>query len=188
VRALFAAAIFFAAMSAARSQEPPAAQTEKPKDTHPDCPIDKTHPHDEPGASGVNERGTEGMGFSQIATTHHFILKADGGAIQVEVNDPADTESRNSIRMHLSHIAKAFTSGDFAIPMLVHDTVPPGVPVMKEMAGKIRYKYEETAAGGRVAIRTADPRALEAVQQFLRFQIAEHKTGDVTITEKHPRR
>jgi len=57
---------------------------------------------------------------------------------------------------------------------------------MKEMAGKIRYKYEETAAGGRVAIRTTEPRALEAVQQFLRFQIAEHKTGDVTITEEHP--
>ena len=36
------------------------------------------------------------------------------------------------------------------------DTVPPGVPVMKEMAGKIRYKYEETTAGGRVVMRTTD--------------------------------
>ena len=188
MRALFAAAIFFAAMSTAQDQQPTASQTEKPKDTHADCPIDKTHSHDEPGASGMNERGTKGMGFSQIATTHHFILKADGGAIQVEVNDPADTASRDSIRMHLSHIAKAFTRGDFAIPMLVHDTVPPGVAVMKEMAGKIRYKYEETTAGGRVVIRTTNPKALEAVQQFLRFQIAEHKTGEVTTTEQYPRR
>jgi hypothetical protein len=188
MRARFAAAIFFLAISAAQGQEPAAPQTEKTKETHADCPMLKTHSHDEPGVSGMNERGAKGMGFPQTATTHHFILKADGGAIQVEANNPADTASRDSIRMHLSHIAKAFDSGDFAIPMFVHDTVLPGLPVMKEMAGKMTYKYEEIAAGGRVVILTMDPKALEAVQQFLRFQIAKHKTGDATIAEEHPRK
>ena len=127
MRALFAAAVFCVAVSVAQSQELPAAQSEKPKDSHADCPMHKTHTHDESDSSAMNGRGAEGMGFSHAATTHHFLLKADGGAIQVEANDPADTASRDNIRMHLSHIAKAFATGDFAIPMFVHDTVPPGV-------------------------------------------------------------
>jgi hypothetical protein len=31
----------------------------------------------------MNERGEVGMGFSQTATTHHFFLKPNGGALQV---------------------------------------------------------------------------------------------------------
>jgi hypothetical protein len=73
-----------------------------------------------------------------------------------------------------------FASGDFAIPMFAHDTVPPDVPVMKQMADQITYKFDESPTGGRVVITTTDPNALAAVQQFLRFQIAEHKTGDST--------
>ena len=126
----------------------------------------------------LNERGEMGMGFSQTATTHHFLLTADGGASGVEADDPADTTNRQNIQMHLHHIQQAFQSGDFDIPMFVHDTVPPGVVVMKARAKRIRYSIEETANGGRVLIHTKDKRALEAVHSFLRFQITEHKTGD----------
>jgi hypothetical protein len=87
----------------------------------------KAHAQDESASSVMNERGGRGMGFSQTATTHHFLLKTDGGAIQVEANDTADSASRDNIRKHLTHIAEAFSNGDFAIPMFVHDTVPPGV-------------------------------------------------------------
>jgi hypothetical protein len=120
------------------------------------------------------------MGFSQTTTTHQFLLSPDGGVIQVEANDPTDTATRNSIRIHLTHIAKAFTGGNFAIPMFVHDATPPGVPVLKELKDKIRYKFEESPGGARVVIATADPDALAAVFQFLKFQIAEHETGDST--------
>jgi hypothetical protein len=83
--------------------------------------------------------------------------------------------------MHLAHIAKAFSHGDFAIPMFVHDTVPPGVPVMEELNGKITYKFEEAPSGGRVVIATADKEALAAVHAFMRFQIEEQRTGDSTV-------
>ena len=180
MRGLFATAVFCLVLSAAQGQAPPAAQNEKPKDSQADCPIHKAHAHDDSASSAMNDRGEKGMGFSQTTTTHHFLLSADGGVIQVGVNDPTDTATRDNIRMHLTHIAKAFVSGDFAIPMFVHDTTPPGVPVMKELKDKIRYKFEETPGGARVVIATADPDALAAVLQFLEFQIAEHKTGDST--------
>lgn len=126
----------------------------------------------------MHDRGEKGMGFSQTATTHHFLLLPAGGAIQVESNDPNDKNSRDGIRMHLHHIQHAFQTGDFDIPMFVHDTVPPGVPVMKHHAKNIHYSIEETPNGGRVLIQTKDPAALDAIHSFLRFQITEHKTGD----------
>jgi hypothetical protein len=135
------------------------------------CPMHDAH-------SQMNERGEKGMGFSQTATTHHFFLNSSGGVIQVEVNDTADASERSSIRMHLEHISQAFQSGDFDIPMFVHDTIPPGVPEMKKLREKIHYSFEETSKGGRVVILSSDKQALAAIHRFLRFQIEEHKTGD----------
>lgn len=99
-------------------------------------PAAKPKPPDRPtqdAHSQMNERGEHAMGFSQTTTTHHFLLKPDGGVIQVEVKDPKDTNNRDNIRMHLGHIAKMFANDDFDIPMFVHDTVPPGVPEMKQL-------------------------------------------------------
>jgi hypothetical protein len=153
------------------AQQSSSGQKEEKKDSQEMCPMHDAH-------SQMNERGEKGMGFSQTATTHHFFLTANGGEIQVEVNDPADDANRKNLRMHLGHIAQAFQNGDFYIPMFVHDTVPPGVPEMKNLRKSIRYSFEETPNGGRVVIISADKDALNAIHRFLRFQIEEHKTGD----------
>lgn len=128
--------------------------------------------------AAVNERGEKAMGFSQTKTTHHFLLMRDGGAIQVEVNDPKDTASRDKIRQHLAYIAQAFPDGNFNTPMAVHDKVPPGVSVMQRSKVDIKYAYEETEKGGRVRISTNNTEALPAIHEFLRFQIKDHQTGD----------
>jgi len=93
-------------------------------------------------------RADKGMGFSQEKTTHHFALTPHGGEISVTAKDAADSESREQIRMHLSHIAHAFAAGDFDIPMFVHDQTPPGVPVMKKKRTRfsIATKSRGTAA------------------------------------------
>jgi hypothetical protein len=118
------------------------------------------------------------MGFSHEKTTHHFRLSKGGGSIEVEANDAKDAESRDQIRMHLGHIAKMFAAGDFNAPMLIHDQTPPGVPVMQRLKSEIAYKFEPTEKGARVRISTQNIEALAAIQEFLRFQIKEHKTGD----------
>jgi hypothetical protein len=127
----------------------------------------------------MNARGNHAMRFSQTATTHHFLLSDKGGTIQVEAFDSKDKSSIDNIRMHLAHITKMFAEGDFNIPMFVHDTIPPGATEMKRLKNDIRYSYEATAAGARVVISTNDKMAIEAVHKFLRFQIQEHKTGDL---------
>jgi hypothetical protein len=138
----------------------------------PDCPMHSEH------AKGVDERGDKGMGFSHEKTTHHFRLMNDGGAIEVTADNVNDEASRDQIRTHLAHISKLFTAGDFQIPMFVHDQIPPGAIVMKQKKDRISYRYEMIDAGARLRITTADPEALKAVHEFLRFQITDHRTGD----------
>ena len=77
--------------------------------------------------AGVNARGDKVMGFDHEKTTHHFLLSAAGGSIEVTANSGEDKESRDAIRAHLAHIAKLFSEGDFEAPMLIHDRIPPGV-------------------------------------------------------------
>jgi hypothetical protein len=126
----------------------------------------------------MEHRGNQGMGFDQQKTTHHFLLRKDGGAIQVTANEAADKSSTEEIQMHLRHISQAFQSGDFDIPMFVHDETPPGVETMKKLKDQIKYKYEPAKNGGYVVISSANAEAVTAIHEFLKFQITEHKTGD----------
>jgi|SRR5690349_5755991 len=130
--------------------------------------------------AGVTTRGDHAMGFSHTTTTHHFRLYKDGGAIEVTANDSHDTATRDTIRMHLSHISQSFSAGNFNTPMFIHATNPPGVPLMKKLRSQISFHYEDTENGARVLIHTANPKAIAAVHDFLRFQIEDHRTGDST--------
>jgi len=126
----------------------------------------------------VMKRGDQAMGFSHEKTTHHFLLADDGGSIEIQANDAKDIASQDEIREHLGHIVKMFAAGDFEIPMFIHATTPPGVPVMKKLRGQIQYTYEKMDRGARVRITTKNSEALDAIHDFLRFQITDHQTGD----------
>ena len=135
-------------------------------------------PQDHSKHEEMEHRGNQGMGFDQDKITHHFLLLKTGGAIQVTANSAADKSSREEIQMHLRHITSAFQSGDFNIPMFVHDQTPPGVETMKKLKDQIHYTYEPTENGGRVAISSTNAEAVTAIHEFLKFQIKEHQTGD----------
>jgi len=125
-----------------------------------------------------HSRANQGMGFDQDKTTHHFLLEKTGGTIEVTAKDVKDTDSVAQVRMHFKHIATAFAQGDFALPLFVHDTEPPGVAVMKDRRAQMTFRYDDVDKGGKLSIQTTDPSALSALHDFLRFQIREHKTGD----------
>jgi hypothetical protein len=146
-------------------------------------PSTAQHPTPVPSSSHhdrVTARGDHAMGFSHQTTTHHFRLYKTGGAIDVCANDPKDVASRDQIRMHLSHIVKRFAEGEFDVPMFIHDTTPPGAPVMAKLRGQIHYTYSDTAGGAKIQITTANSEAIQAIHDFLRFQISDHQTGDTT--------
>lgn len=134
----------------------------------------------------MNERGDKAMGFDHMKTTHHFLLASDGGAIQVEASNATDKQSRDQIRQHLRHIAVMFSEGNFDTPMLVHAQKPPGTAVMQRFKTEITYKYEETERGALIRISTSNPDGLQAIYEFLRFQIKEHMTGDPLEASAQP--
>src|SRR5260370_4836489 len=145
------------------------------------CPADlssiaqQTSPgKEEDDFAGVNARGDQGMGFSHEKTTHHFHLLADGGAIEIQSNEPTDKASQEVIRRHLAMIAVKFSQGDFAIPMFIHAAVPPGVETMKRLKSKITYEAENTEGGAQLRMTTHDTEALAAIHSFLSFQSPDH--------------
>lgn len=126
----------------------------------------------------VNEHGDHVMGFSHEKTTHHFELNYDGGLIDVRANDVKDTESRDQIRSHFRHIAQMFADGNFNAPMLVHGTTVPGTATMTQLKDQLHWDLQETPRGARIKITADNKPALDAVHEFLRLQIEDHKTGD----------
>jgi hypothetical protein len=148
-------------------------------------PADQHHNHQQdPRLDGVNARGDHAMGFSHEKTTHHFRLTTDGGAIEVVANDSKDTASLEQIRAHLSHIAKMFKEGDFTLPMFTHGEAPPGVSTMTRLKADINYSFESVERGGQVRIVTSNAEAIDAIHEFLRYQIRDHQTGDPLEVDK----
>jgi len=139
------------------------------------CPMHKEKSEHQ---AEVEKHGDMAMGFPHDKTTHHFRLSPDGGAIEVTVNDNKDVEDLTAIRGHLKHVAMMFSNGDFSVPMFVHSELPPGVTEMKDRRADIAYTFEEMPTGGRVRILTSNRDALNAVHDFLIFQIRDHQTGD----------
>ena len=143
---------------------------------HASCPMARSHAH----RDQVDQRHDEATGVPHEGAVHHFLLAKDGGSIRLEVKDANDALARDLIREHLQVVARSFAAGDFSLPMAIHDQVPPGVEVMKARKGAIRFAYAPSAKGGVVRISTRDAEALDAVHEFLRFQIRDHGTNDPT--------
>ena len=149
------------------------------------CPMHKEHMSSAAHHKDVEKHGDQAMGFPHDKTTHHFRILSSGGAIEITANDASDQTDTAAIRGHLSQIPDLFSKGDFSKPMFIHDGIPPGVTTMKLLRGKIRYHYEEISSGGRVSIESDDQLAVAAIQDFLRFQISEHQTGDELTPSGH---
>src|SRR5215213_9465779 len=53
----------------------------------------------------LKQRGGLAMGFDQDKTVHHFLLRKNGGAIEVTSKDAADAASIAQIRAHFLELA-----------------------------------------------------------------------------------
>lgn len=162
MKRVLAVAAVLVASAAVRAQE------------HADCPMARADAH----RAGVDHRHDQATGVAHENAVHHFELAPDGGSIRLETKEAGRIEARDRIRQHLQVVARAFAAGDFALPMEIHDQVPPGVEVMKEKKAAIQYAFSPSEKGGVVRISTRDKAALLAIHAFLRFQIEDHGTGD----------
>ncbi|MEP7327542.1 MAG: hypothetical protein ABI836_16445 [Gemmatimonadota bacterium] len=131
--------------------------------------------HSDSAFRELQSRGALHMGVDQYTSAHQFETSPDGGRIELQ-RDVADSTDIAQIRRHLQEIRLAFERGDFRIPGMVHDQVVPGTAVMTERHARIRYQFRELPRGGEVRITSSDPKAIEAIHDFLAFQRREHRT------------
>jgi hypothetical protein len=124
----------------------------------------------------LQARGEAAMGVDQYTSTHRFDALADGGRIELQ-RDVDDPEGVAAIRTHLSGLAQAFASGDFATPGFVHAQDVPGTAVMAARSERIEYVYGDLPRGGELRLVTSDPDALAAIHEFMAFQQEEHHAG-----------
>lgn len=118
------------------------------------------------------------FGMSHTTSTHSFRLFADGGVIELRATRATDEATVAAIRTHLQEITPQFRKGDFSTPRFVHGTAPDGVGRLEELGKDITYKFERFDDGGRIRITTRSRAAREAVHDFLRFQVIEHRTAN----------
>lgn len=125
----------------------------------------------------MQQRGETAMGVDQYTSQHVFEPLADGGRIVLQ-RDTDDSAGTVTIRAHMRTIATAFASGNFALPGFVHAMQDvPGTKVMKELHSEISYIPRDLPRGGEVIISTRDPRAVQAVHDFLAFQRSDHRAA-----------
>ena len=55
----------------------------------------------------------------------------------------------------------------------------PGAATLGRLKSAVKYTFASTPAGARIEILTTNEQAVQAVHDFLRFQISEHRTGDM---------
>jgi hypothetical protein len=124
------------------------------------------------------------FGMSHESSHHNFRQFKDGGAIELRANDPNDTAMIDMIRKHLREINASFVKSDFSTPMFVHGHTPDGVSELKRLSSRIRYGYEDVDNGGRIRMTSSDAKALDAIHDFMKFQVIEHHTSDPGAIEE----
>lgn len=125
----------------------------------------------------VESRGNQVMGFDQQKATHNFLIQKNGGVIRVTAKEN-DEATVAQIREHLGKIATEFKAGNFVAPELIHDKVPPGSKTLKRLKDEIAYSFVHVPGGAELRLTTENGEARQAIREFFKMQIEEHKTGD----------
>lgn len=128
----------------------------------------------------MQERGKAVMGVDQYTSTHRFDALRNGGRIELQRNSADDTAGIRHIRAHLRDLARAFKSGDFTSPHLVHMQAVTGTSIMAAKRDLITYTTRDLPRGGELVIETSDEGALAAIHRFIAFQRGEHRAGGLT--------
>lgn len=127
-----------------------------------------------------NDKDARPMPFDQDKTVHHFYLLKNGGAVEVSAKDPADKTTIDAIQKHLDMQAKLFERGNFDAPIAEHGKVPDGVNTIKKLRKEITFEVMQMDSGAALRMFSVNIQARQAIQDFLKFQIQEHHTGDPT--------
>jgi len=120
------------------------------------------------------QRGNIAMGFNQNKIAHQFISTPSGGKIIIMALNGSDTKTISQIKNHTLEIQKEFSQGNFSRPFFIHAQDVPGSKVMSDKKDLIKYDISEMRNGSVLALTTNDKELVDAINQFMQFQAAQH--------------
>jgi hypothetical protein len=130
---------------------------------------------------------TSPFAFDQKEIALHFLLFANGGAIDLVAKDSSKSSGHEVLRKSAHQISENLAAGNFDRPLFPEAAPPPNLPALRKQKAAFVYQTEEITNGLRIRITTSDPGARETLHDFLRFEIAANKTGDAVAEPNSPK-
>lgn len=126
----------------------------------------------------LRARFSKALGIDVDRIVQHYYLVKNGGVVELAAKDPADTAAIDAIRKFLVEQRKLYEKGKNETDADVHGKVPDGLPLIKKFRDEITFFATDTTNGAVLRMFSMNPTARSAIQDYMKFQIAEHKTGD----------
>jgi hypothetical protein len=123
------------------------------------------------------------MGFDPAKTVAHFYLLKNGGAIELSAKAETDKDTIDAIQRYVAAQAKAYDKGSFDIPTEMNGKPVDGVPVIKKLRKEITFEVVPMDTGAALRMLSVNGPAKQAIQDYVKFQIIERKSGDPLTVE-----
>lgn len=132
----------------------------------------------------LNTRFSKALGTDTNKVVQHYYLVKNGGVIEFTAKDPNDNATISAVQKYLDAQKDLFEKGKTDADADVHGKVPDGLPVLKRLRNEITFFAVKSDSGAALRMFSINDQARQAIQDFMKFQINEHKTGDPLVAEQ----
>lgn len=126
----------------------------------------------------MNLRFSKALGVEADKVVQHYYLVKNGGVVELTAKTPGDSATIAALQKYLNTQRDLFEKGKNETDAEVHGKVPDGMVGIKKFRNEITFFTAKTDNGALLRMFSVNPEARSAIQDYLRFQIIEHKTGD----------
>ncbi len=132
----------------------------------------------------LNSRFSKTLGTDIGRVVQHYYLVKNGGVIEFTAKDANDTTTISALQKYMDTQKDLFEKGKNDADADVHGKVPDGIPNLKRLRNEITFFAVKNDDGAALRMFSVNDQARQAIQDFLKFEINEHKTGDPLVVEQ----
>ncbi len=132
----------------------------------------------------LNSRFSKALGVDANKIVQHYYLVKNGGVIEFAAKDSSDNAAISAVQKYFETQKDLFEKGRNDADADVHGKIPDGMLILKKLRNEITFFAVKNEDGGALRMFSTNDQARQAIQDFLKFQINEHKTGDPLVAEQ----
>ncbi len=126
----------------------------------------------------MNARFSKAVGVSLDKFILHYYLVKNGGVVELAAKDPGDAATVAAIQKYLQSQRELWEKGKETVVTEIHGTFPEPAATMRKLRNEITFYMAKTDNGGVLRMFSINDQARAAIQDYLKFEITQHKTGD----------